>query len=120
MAEARRAPARPGYVQRLGRAVLFLGLLGAGVIVTTGLASLNTYVLKGLGVVFLAEVVAAVFNVGMYIGAFRILTPRGVPTRNLLAGAITGGILWTVLQVLSITSEHQLWKLRAYSSVSYG
>ena len=34
-------PARPGYVQRLGRAGLFLCLLGGGVIVTTGLASLS-------------------------------------------------------------------------------
>ncbi len=31
-------PARPGYLPRLGRAMLFLGLLGAGVVVTTGLA----------------------------------------------------------------------------------
>ena len=41
-------PARPGYVQRLGRAMLFIALLGGGVIVTTGLASLNTYLLEGL------------------------------------------------------------------------
>ena len=33
-------PARPGYVQRLGRALLFLALLGGGVIVTTGLSGL--------------------------------------------------------------------------------
>src|ERR1700753_3410979 len=31
-------PARPGYFQRLGRAMLFLGLLGAGVVVTPGLS----------------------------------------------------------------------------------
>ena len=37
-------PKRPGYVQRLGRAGLFLCLLGGGVIVTTGLASLSNYV----------------------------------------------------------------------------
>src|ERR1700746_3476171 len=36
-------PARPGYVQRLGRALLFLCLLGGGVIVTTGLAILTNY-----------------------------------------------------------------------------
>ena len=85
-------PARPGFVQRLGRAVLFIALLGGGVIVTTGLASLNTYLLKGFWAVILAEVLAAAFNVGMYIGAFRALTPKGVPTRQLLPGAITGGI----------------------------
>ena len=56
-------PARPGFVQRLGRAGLFLGLLGGGVIVTTGLASLNTYLLKGSAVI-LVELLAAAFNAG--------------------------------------------------------
>ncbi len=99
-------PARPGYVQRLGRAVLFLCLLGGGVIVTTGLASLNTYVVKGFWVVILVEVVTAAFNSGMYLGAFRALTPKGVPTGKLLPGAITGGILYTVLQVLGAWLVH--------------
>ena len=99
-------PARPGYVQRLGRAMLFIALLGGGVIVTTGLASLNTYVLKGFWAVILAGVLTAAFNVGMYVGAFRALTPKGVPTRRLLPGAITGGICWTVLQVLGTWLVH--------------
>ena len=99
-------PARPGYVQRLGRAMLFIALLGGGVIVTTGLASLNTYALKGLWAVIPAELLAAAFNAGMYIGGFRALTPKGVPTRQLLPGAITGGILWTVLQVLGTWLVH--------------
>src|ERR1700683_2378532 len=100
-------PARPGYVQRLGRAVLFLGLLGAGVIVTTGLSSLPTYVHNlGIGSEILIEVVTAAFNVGMYLGAFRVLTPKGVPTRKLLPGAITGGVLYTVLQVLGTWLVH--------------
>lgn len=99
-------PARPGFVQRLGRAVLFVGLLGAGVIVTTGLASLNTYVLKGFWLVMLAGLLAAAFNIGMYTGAFRVLTPKGVPTRDLIPGAITGGIGWTALQVLGTWLVH--------------
>ena len=36
-------PARPGYLPRLGRALEFLGVLGPGVMLTTLLASLNTY-----------------------------------------------------------------------------
>jgi YihY family inner membrane protein len=99
-------PARPGFVQRLGRAMLFIALLGGGVIVTTGLASLNTYLLKGFWAVILAELLAAAFNSGMYIGAFRALTPKGVPTRRLLPGAIAGGICWTVLQVLGTWLIH--------------
>jgi YihY family inner membrane protein len=99
-------PARPGFVQRLGRAFLFIALLGGGVVVTTGLASLNTYVLKGLWAVIPAELLAAAFNAGMYIGAFRALTPKGVPIRKLLPGAITGGILWTALQVIGTWLVH--------------
>jgi YihY family inner membrane protein len=99
-------PARPGYVQRMGRAVLFLGLLGGGVIVTTALASLPNYVIKGFVAVALTELVTAAFNVGMYLGAFRVLTPKGVPTGHLLPGAITGGILWTVLQVAGTYLVH--------------
>ena len=99
-------PARPGFVQRLGRAMLFIALLGGGVVVTTGLASLNTYLLKGLWAVILAELLAVAFNTGMYVGAFRALTPKGVPTRRLLPGALTGGICWTVLQVLGTWLVH--------------
>ena len=99
-------PARPGFVQRLGRAGLFLCLLGGGVIVTTGLAGLTTYLHNGLAFKLPIELVTAAFNAGMYLGAFRALTPKGVPTRKLLAGAITGGICWTVLQVLGTYLVH--------------
>jgi hypothetical protein len=51
-------------------------------------------------------VFTAAFNIGMYTGAFRVLTPKGVPTRALMPGAITGGILWTVLQVLGTWLVH--------------
>ena len=99
-------PARPGYVQRLGRAGLFLCLLGGGVIVTTGLASLTTYLPNRLAFKVAVEVVTAAFSAGMYLGAFRALTPKGVPTRNLLPGAVVGGVLWTVLQVLGTYLVH--------------
>ena len=110
-------PARPGYVQRLGRALLFLCLLGGGVIVTTALASLTIYLQgKGSWVSRLIYVVIAAFGAGMYLGAFRALTPKGVPTRSLLPGAITGGILWTVLQVLSTWLVHRF----LHSNSAYG
>jgi len=99
-------PARPGFAQRLGRAGLFIALLGGGVIVTTVLASLTTYLVKGFWLVVLTEVLTVAFNVGMYIGSFRILTPKGVPTHQLIPGAITGGICWTVLQVLGAWLIH--------------
>ena len=101
-------PARPGYVQRLGRALLFLALLGGGVIVTTGLAGLTVY-LQGRGswVNPLIYVVTAAFGAGMYLGSFRALTAKGVPTRSLLPGVITAGVLWMVLQVLGTWLAHR-------------
>ena len=110
-------PARPGYVQRLGRALLFLCLLGGGVIVTTGLAWLTQHPLGG-GFWFklLINVVTAAFGAGMYLGAFRALTAKGVPTRGLLPGAVTGGILWTVLQVLGAWLVHHF----LHSNSAYG
>ena len=99
-------PARPGYAQRLGRAGLFLCLLCGGVIVTTGLAALGTYLHSGLALKIPLEIATAAFNAGMYLGAFRALTPKGVPTRSLLPGAVIGGICWTVLQVLGTYLVH--------------
>jgi YihY family inner membrane protein len=99
-------PARPGYVQRVGRAMLFLCLLGGGVIVTTLLASLNTFGHNDPGFVAFAQALAATFNFGMYLGAFRALTPKGVPTRDLLPGAVLGGIAWTLLQILGTYLVH--------------
>jgi len=99
-------PARPGYLQRLARAVLFLCLLGGGVIVTTGLAYLTSYLQSWGHWSYLIYVVTAAFGTGMYLGAFRARTPKGVPTRSLLPGAVTGGILWTVLQVLGAWLVH--------------
>ena len=109
-------PDRPGYVQRLGRAMLFLGLLGAGVIVATGLASLNTYGHNSMVIVVLAQILAVVVNSGMYLGAFRALTPKGIPTRHLLPGAIFGGVCWTLLQVLGTYLVHHF----LHSDSAYG
>jgi YihY family inner membrane protein len=109
-------PARPGYLQRLGRAAEFLGLLGIGVVATTLLAGLNTYGRNAAVLVVVAEVAAAVVNVGIYVAAFRLLTPKGVPTRRLLPGAVIGGVAWTLLQVLGTYLVHHF----LHSDSAYG
>lgn len=93
-------PDRPGFAQRLGRAGQFLVLLGVGVVATTLVAGLNNYTSNAAIFIALAEAAAAAVNVGMYAAAFRLLTPRSVPTRKLLPGAVAGGIAWTLLQFL--------------------
>ena len=99
-------PARPGYLQRLGRALLFLGVLGVSVIVTTLLVSLDTYGHHAVVIVVLAEVLAVLTNVGLYFASFRVLTPSGVPARALVPGAVAGGFAWTLLQALGTYLVH--------------
>ena len=72
-------PARPGYLPRLGRCALFLGVLAVGLVVSTLLAGLVTYGHHALGVVILAQALAVLANVGLYLASFRVLTPKGIP-----------------------------------------
>ena len=81
-------PERPGYLPRLGRGVLFPGVLGLGVIVVLG------------------EAVALAANIGTYFIAFRVLTPKGAPARKLVPGAVAAGAGWTVLQVFGTYLVH--------------
>jgi YihY family inner membrane protein len=99
-------PDRPGYWQRLGRAGLFLLVLGTGVAVTALLTSFGAY---GSGSVLLsiaAELLAVVANVGMYTLGFRVLTPKTVPVRRLLPGAILAGLGWTILLAIGTQLVH--------------
>src|SRR5690242_7071440 len=109
-------PARPGYLPRLIRAVLFLGVLGVGVIGSTLLTGLVAYGHNVVITVVLAQVLAGLCNVGLYLVSFRVLTPKGVPTRSLIVGAITGGIAWTVLQALAVPVVHHY----THSDTVYG
>lgn len=100
-------PDRPGFLPRLGRSMLFLALLAGGVIATTALASLSTYGgNRPLSLLAFAEAGAATVNAGMFVGGFRVLTPKAVATLNLVRGAVIAGIAWTVLQVLGTYLVH--------------
>jgi YihY family inner membrane protein len=91
-------PARPGYLQRLVRSLAFLGVLALVLVASTLLASLVTYGRHTIILVILGQLLAAAVNAGLFFVGFRVLTPKGVPGRLLLPGAVTGGITWTVLQ----------------------
>jgi YihY family inner membrane protein len=99
-------PERPGFVQRLGRSANFLGLLALGVIVTTLLTGLSTYGHNTAWLVILAQIGAALANVGMFVAAFRILTPKAVVVRRLLPGGLVAGVSWTLLQLLGTYLVH--------------
>src|SRR5262249_38727183 len=93
-------PARPGYFPRLGRALLFPGVLGVGWPAPTALTSrCLSGPVPGLPAVA-ADVLVPAPNVGMFFLAFRVLTPKAVPPRRLVPGAVLGGLVWTVAQAL--------------------
>jgi YihY family inner membrane protein len=99
-------PARPDFVPRLGRALLFLVLLGLVVIATTVLAAVSTWGNHALSFKLLAEAVTATVNAGMFFTGYRILTARGVPSRDLGPGAVVAGILWMGVQVAGTYLVH--------------
>lgn len=93
-----RGAIRPNYWTRMARSLLFLVTLGFGLIVTTFLSSFGTFGRHNFWLGVASEAVAAVVNVGLYMGAFRVLTPRQVETRCLVPGVVFAGVIWTVLQ----------------------
>lgn len=93
-------PERPNYVTRLGRSFAFLGVLGSGLIVTTALASFGTFGRHNVGLGLVSEAAAVGVNVVVYVGVFRVLTPKAVHTRALMPGAALGGVAWTTLQAV--------------------
>jgi YihY family inner membrane protein len=103
---------RPGRLKQIGRSVWVLSTIGAGLVATTLLSSFITSTANGvhLGVAghIGGYVVAIVFDVGLVLAAFRILTERGVTIRDVLPGAILTGVTFFVLQELSafIISRH--------------
>jgi uncharacterized BrkB/YihY/UPF0761 family membrane protein len=92
--------ARPGYLARMVRSGMFLVLLGFGVALTTAMSSFGTFGRHNVLLGYLAEAGAAVVNIVLCFGVFRVLTPKQAPTRALWPGAVVGGIAWTVLQAV--------------------
>lgn len=90
-------PDRPGYFQRLGRAGLFLLVLAVGVGVTALLTSFGGFASGTPWLTVLADGLAGLANIGMYLVGYRVLTPKSVPFRRLVPGAILAGIGWTIL-----------------------
>ena len=75
-------------------------------IVTTLLTGLGTFGHDGTMVVAAMDALAAAANIGMYLAAFRVLTPNGIAARKLVPGAVAGGLAWTVLQALGTYLVH--------------
>jgi hypothetical protein len=85
---------RPGFWTRQLRGLGLLLVFAVGLAATTlltGLGSLGSHT-AGFRLAKLA--LATAVNVGLYLLAFRALTPRQIPTRQLVAGAMVGRVAW--------------------------
>ena len=100
---------RPNFWARLGRTGLMMLVLGLFLLASTVLAGLVTIGHHGAWAVVGAVVVSLVVNVGLFVVAFRLLTPKQIPWRDMVPGAIVGAAGWTALQYVGgVLIEHSL------------
>ena len=100
---------RPNFLARLGRTGLMMLVLGLFLLASTVLAGLVTIGHHGAWAVVGAVVVSLVVNIALFVVAFRLLTPKQIPWRDMVPGAIVGAVGWTVLQYVGgLLVEHSL------------
>ncbi len=101
MAEVWNVPGvdRPGYLPRMGRSLVLLAVLGLGVLIASAASAVGAFGGPGALVRAGALGLSALSNLVLFVLAFRVLTPRSVPTRHLLAGGLLAGAGWSVLQI---------------------
>jgi uncharacterized BrkB/YihY/UPF0761 family membrane protein len=116
MDEAWNIPARdrPGFVDRLWRTFAWYAVFGLGIVASTFVASLGSW-LHWSGGIVLSTLVALVLNVGLFLASFWLLTPT-VAIREMVPGAILAGAVWTFLTGVGIGLTHKL----AHSNALYG
>jgi inner membrane protein YhjD len=100
---------RPGYFPRLLRSVTLFAVLGLGIAVTTVVSGLGTVLDWGPAGSVLAALPAVVGNIGLFLLIFHLLTSAEVTWRQLLPGALLGGVGWQILQTVGVNLvSHQL------------
>lgn len=100
---------RPGFLPRLARGLLFFLTVAVALGAAAGLSGLATVAGRSLIFRILALVVDLAFNIAVATVAFRVLTPRQVPWRDLLVGAGIAGLCYTVLVTVGTALvQHQL------------
>ena len=99
---------RPNPLRSRLRSLLLVIVIGTGLLVTTALTSLGSATGRldshVSGLLRSALLVASMLvTVALFAFAFRLLTAREVPARDLLPGALLGALGWQVIQALGTT-----------------
>jgi YihY family inner membrane protein len=91
---------RPNFLQSKARGVLLLVSLGVLFIVATLLSGIVTGGFGGAVTKVLGIAVSFLANVVLFAFAFRFMTAKTVPSRDLRSGVVVAAVFWTALQVL--------------------
>jgi membrane protein len=94
---------RPNPLATRLRSILLLTMLVTGVLISSTLSSLTTGggalgAHAGTWLAMAAVPLTTVINVALFVAAFRVLTHKAVPARDLVAGAMVAGIGWQLIQ----------------------
>ena len=110
---------RPGFPWSYLRSFGLILVVGLGEIATSVLSGFISggNILPGFANTILATTVSLIFNIGVFWLAFRLAAAKAVTWRELRLGAILGGIVWQILQLIGgYYIGHQL----AHSRSLYG
>jgi membrane protein len=113
---------QPNPIKSRVRSILLLFLLGGGVLLSTGVAVLASSANSlsdnvSSGVRWIAVLLSFLINVGVFVGAFQLLTARKLHIRQVLRGGILAAVGWELLQTLGTRFiSHEL----QHSSSVYG
>jgi len=100
---------RPSFLNRLQRTAALIVVLGLFLVLGTALAGIASAAGQSGLIRAGGEVGSLLVNCVLYLLAFRVLTPKQVNMRDLVPGALAGGVGWTALQVGgTLLIAHQL------------
>jgi|SRR5450755_728837 len=91
---------RPGFLASKLRGVALLVSLGVLFLLATIASGLVTGGLGGPLLKIAGITLSLLLNFGLFFAAFRLMTSRSIPTRDLWTGVIVAGVAWEILQVV--------------------
>lgn len=91
---------RPDFLRSRLRGLAVVALLGVLFLISSAASGLAGGGLGGAVLTVVGIVLSLLINFVMFAAAFRLLTAGCIPTRCLWIGALVGGVLWELLQVL--------------------
>jgi YihY family inner membrane protein len=91
---------RPDFIRIRLRGLGMLATLGVMTIISTAAAGFAGSASHGAPKLIAGIVVALLFNIALFMTAFKMLTAADVTWRELLPGVIVAAVLWQLLQLL--------------------